>query len=85
LAVTEKLVARGDIRPTDRVVVISTAHGLKFTDFKVNYHELKLEGIESQLPNPPIEMRASYDAVRSELMRQIDRRFGNQAAGQLGS
>jgi len=76
LAATEKLLARGEIRPTDRVVVISTAHGLKFTDFKVKYHELRLEGIESQLPNPPIEMPASYDAVRDELMRQIDRRFG---------
>jgi threonine synthase len=76
LAVTEKLVARGEIRPTDRVVVISTAHGLKFTDFKVNYHNLGLDGIESQVPNPPIEMPARYDTVRDELLRQIDRRFG---------
>jgi threonine synthase len=75
LAATEKLLARGEIQPTDRVVVISTAHGLKFTDFKVNYHELRLDGIESQVPNPPIEMPASYAAVRDELLRQIDRRF----------
>ena len=35
LAALEKLVARGEIKQTDRVIVISTANGLKFTDFKV--------------------------------------------------
>ncbi len=76
LAATEKLVNRGVIRPSDRVVVISTAHGLKFVDFKVKYHEMALEGIASEFPNPPIELPARYDMVRDELHRQIDRRFG---------
>ena len=43
LAVLFKLVERGEIQPDDRVVVISTAHGLKFTDFKVGYHEGTLD------------------------------------------
>ena len=34
-----KLFERGEIKPDDRVVVVSTAHGLKFPDFKVRYHE----------------------------------------------
>jgi threonine synthase len=76
LAATEKLVARGDIRPGDRVVVVSTAHGLKFVDFKVQYHQMQLEGVESDLPNPPIELPADYDTVRDEMHRQIERRFG---------
>ena len=38
LAALEKLVARGEIKRSDRVVVISTATGLKFTDFKIAYH-----------------------------------------------
>ena len=59
LAATEKLVARGVIRKSDRVVAISTAHGLKFVDFKVKYHEMQLDGIVSQRPNPPIELPAS--------------------------
>ncbi|MGB5974632.1 MAG: threonine synthase, partial [Nodosilinea sp.] len=42
LAVLKKLVNRGLIKPSDRTVVISTAHGLKFTDFKVKYHESAL-------------------------------------------
>ena len=37
LAVLLKLVERGQIKSTDRVVVISTAHGLKFTGFKIGY------------------------------------------------
>ena len=76
LAAMEKLVARGEIKKNDTVVVLSTAHGLKFVDFKVKYHEMKLEGIESRLPNPPIELPARYETVRDEMLRQIDRRFG---------
>jgi threonine synthase len=75
LAGMEKLVARGEIGRDDRVVVISTANGLKFVDFKVEYHQLRLAGIESRLPNPPIELPARYEAVRDEMLRQIDRRF----------
>ena len=76
LAATEKLVERGDIRASDRVVVVSTAHGLKFVDFKLQYHEMRLEGVQSALANPPIEMNASYEEVRDEMLRQIDQRFG---------
>ncbi len=75
LAGMEKLVARGTIGRGDRVVVISTAHGLKFVDFKVRYHDLRLAEIESRLPNPPIELPAHYETVRDEMLRQIDRRF----------
>ncbi|MEE9609484.1 MAG: threonine synthase [Myxococcota bacterium] len=76
LAAMEKLVKRGVIERKDKVVVISTAHGLKFVDFKLKYHEMRLDGIGSDLPNPPIELPARYQAVRDEMLRQIDRRFG---------
>src|SRR5215468_6629957 len=76
LAATEKLVARGVIRKSDRVVAISTAHGLKFVEFKVKYHEMQLAGIASQRPNPPIELPASYAVVRDRMHREIERRFG---------
>jgi threonine synthase len=76
LAATEKLVRRGEIGKGQRVVVISTAHGLKFVDFKVNYHEMSLENVEAKFPNPPIELPARYETVRDEMLRQIEQRFG---------
>jgi threonine synthase len=75
LAALRKLVERGTIRPSDRVVVISTAHGLKFVDFKVRYNEMQLEGIESLEPNPPLELPADYGVVRDRMLREIERRF----------
>jgi threonine synthase len=77
LAAMEKLVKRGEIARRDRVVVLSTAHGLKFVDFKLQYHELRLAGVESKLANPPIELPARYESVRDEMLREIERRFGH--------
>ena len=76
LAATRKLVERGTIRSSDRVVVISTAHGLKFVDFKVRYHEMRLEDIESRDPNPALELPADYATVRDRMLAEIERRFG---------
>ncbi len=76
LAVTRKLVERGQIHPSDRVVVISTAHGLKFTDFKLRYHEMRLDSVTPELPNPPIDLPADYGRVRDVMLREIERRYG---------
>ena len=76
LAVLEKLVGRGVISKQDRVVVISTAHGLKFTEFKVRYHQSRLEGVGAEQANPEIVLPAAYGRVRDEVFRQIDARFG---------
>jgi threonine synthase len=76
LAALKKLIARGLIGKSDRVVVISTAHGLKFVDFKVDYHRMQLEDIVSDNPNPPIELPGDYEVVRSRMWQEIDRRFG---------
>ncbi len=74
LAALGKLIGRGEIRRTDRVVVISTAHGLKFTDFKLRYHRFELAGIEPEVANPPIELPADYEAVRERMLREIEAR-----------
>ena len=50
LAVLKKLVARGEITGGQRVVVISTANGLKFTDFKIGYHDGALPGSSPTTP-----------------------------------
>ena len=75
LAVLEKLASRGTIRPGERVVVISTAHGLKFSDFKVGYHARTLPGVEARLVNPSMQIAPTLGAVQDA----ITRRFGSPA------
>ena len=64
LAALEKLAARGDVGKTARVVVISTANGLKFADFKVAYHTGRLPDVDARHANAPVELPNDYDAVR---------------------
>ncbi|MCZ8157561.1 MAG: threonine synthase [Leptospira sp.] len=67
LAAMLKCISRGDIQKNDKVVVISTANGLKFTEFKVNYHEGKIIGTNAQLQNAIIPCKASIEAVLNVL------------------
>ena len=71
LAALYKLVQRGEIKSSDRVVVISTAHGLKFTSFKVGYHEGTLKEAESQYANPPVYLPAQAAAVKETIARKL--------------
>ena len=64
LAVLIKLRRNGSITPGQRVVVISTANGLKFTEFKRRYHERALAEVSTDHANLPIELPRDYDAVR---------------------
>ena len=73
LAALEKLAARGDIKKSDRVIVISTAHGLKFTDFKIKYHEGKLPGATSRFSNLPVELPPDYEKIRSAILKGVER------------
>jgi threonine synthase len=73
LAALIKLVKAGKIDRSERVVVISTAHGLKFADFKVNYHEGKLE-FPCRYSNRPVEVPASVDAVKDALRHTLKNR-----------
>jgi threonine synthase len=73
LAALEKLAARGQIRAGERVVVISTAHGLKFSDFKVGYHEASLAGLASPLRNPAVAVPATLSAVQDAIAARFGR------------
>ena len=72
LAVLEKLVERGEIKKKDRVVVISTANGLKFTDFLFKYHTDQLKGIQSEYAFSPVELTAKYEDVRNAILERIE-------------
>ena len=68
LAALEKLFARGEIAARERVVVVSTASGLKFTDFKTAYHERRLPGVPApRYANAPHDLPNDYAAVRSRV------------------
>jgi threonine synthase len=71
LAVLFKLVERNEIKKDERIVIISTAHGLKFTDFKVKYHENKLDEVDSQYANTPIELPPEYDKVKKAILDKV--------------
>ncbi len=64
LAVLIKLRQQNIVNANDRVVVISTASGLKFTDFKLGYHQKRLPGVKSRSANIPEELPNDYDTVR---------------------
>ena len=63
LAVLLKLVERKEIRSTDRVVVISTANGLKFHDFKIRYHQGTLDEVYPRHVNEPMDIEPDYEKV----------------------
>jgi threonine synthase len=71
LAVLEKLVRRGTIQRGERVVCVSTAAGLKFTEFKVRYHDSAIEGVNARLANPPAKLAPKY----GDVVDAINRRF----------
>ncbi len=73
LAVLIKLLQRKEIKPHEKVVVISTAHGLKFPEFKISYHENKLEEVTPRYANLPVEVPSHYEAVKSAIYKKLER------------
>ncbi len=67
LVATRKLREAGTLQPRDRVVVVSTASGLKFTEFKLGYHEGTLRHVRGAQRNVPLTLPAKLDAVERAL------------------
>jgi len=74
LAATAKLIGSGTIPKVSKVVVISTAHGLKFVDFKLRFHRNELAGTSAALTNLPIEVPSNSDAIRDVIDGKIPAR-----------
>ena len=73
LAALIKLLSRGVIKPGEKVVVISTAHGLKFSEWKQKYHMSLLPGIESRYANPPELAPGQIGDVNAVIDRFLDK------------
>nr|QKY14825.1 threonine synthase (THRC) [Polytomella parva] len=69
LAALLKLRDRQVIGPNDRTVVVSTAHGLKFTQSKVAYHSKTLANMTCQFANPPVSVNEDLGSVM-DVIRQ---------------
>jgi threonine synthase len=67
LGALEQMVDAKKIGAGERVVIISTAHGLKFSEFKTKYHEKELAGVQSKYANPILSLPADVDKVRDAL------------------
>jgi threonine synthase len=73
LAALRKLVERKVIRSSERVVVISTANGLKFADQKAAYHMGELAGIKPTHRNKPVELPADAKRVARTIARHVEK------------
>jgi threonine synthase len=67
LACARKLVANGVIGKNEEVVVVSTAHGLKFTEFKARYHAGELPGVDARFRN----LHHVLDPSAAEVLRVL--------------
>ncbi|ERN04835.1 hypothetical protein AMTRI_Chr05g72390 [Amborella trichopoda] len=71
LAALAKLRKSGVIKPTDRTVVVSTAHGLKFTQAKTEYHSKEIDGMTCKFANPPVNVKADFGSVMDVLRKKL--------------
>jgi threonine synthase len=71
VAATVKLVKSGQIPRSSRIVVISTAHGLKFVDFKLRFHQGELSETNTSLQNLPIAVSNDVDAVLAAIRGRL--------------
>ncbi|MHC4182238.1 MAG: threonine synthase [Planctomycetota bacterium] len=72
LAALLKLVKRNEIKKNEQIVIISTAHGLKFTDFKIKYHENKLDEVNPKYVNLPVELPPKYEVVKKTIFEKLE-------------
>jgi len=72
IAVFLKLNQRRLFKPNDRIILVSTAHGLKFVEFKIGYHRDEIKGVSSKYANMPIELPNDYKAVKDAIFNRIE-------------
>src|SRR5690606_26369945 len=70
LASVAKQREAGVIQPGDSVVVVATAHGLKFTEFKVAQTHDRVPGAALGHAQLPREVPDDFDAVRAAALEE---------------
>ncbi|KAF6164764.1 hypothetical protein GIB67_041016 [Kingdonia uniflora] len=64
----------GVIAPTDRTVVVSIAHGLKFTQSKIDYHSKNIADMARRFANPPVQVKNNFGSVMDVLKAYLLRK-----------
>ena len=69
-----KLIDKGVIQKDDRVIAISTAHGLKFNEFKLGYHRDELQNwrVNPRYDNAPVALPPDADAVKRAILERVE-------------
>ena len=55
----------------DRTVVVSTTHGLKFTQSKIDYHSKEIKDMACRFANPPVHVKADFGSVMDVLKKYL--------------
>lgn len=71
LAALRKQVEAGRILPSQQVVVVSTAHGLKFGTLKRAFHLSPGSDTQTALRNPPLRVPAHLPAIEDALLPKL--------------
>lgn len=70
----KKLRQSNVISSKDTAVIISTAHGLKFSSTSIRYHKDELSGIQANYKNTPISCKADLKDIQAVLTKEIEKR-----------
>ena len=70
LACLQKLRTQGKMSKEETAVVISTAHGLKFSDTKAAYHSCELP-LTAKYSNTPVELEADRESILEVLQKSL--------------
>ncbi|XP_042443764.1 threonine synthase, chloroplastic-like [Zingiber officinale] len=76
LAALFKLREKGVIETKDRTIVVSTAHGLKFAQSKVDYHSKEISDMACRFSNPPVNVKANFGSVMDVLKEKLNVKVG---------
>jgi threonine synthase len=71
----------GVIGPEERVVIVATAHGCKFSQSTIDYHSLRLPGVRPARANRIVEVEAEPGAVERLLPHTVLGAASQQSGG----
>lgn len=71
LAALKKLLNNRIILKGENVVVVSTANGLKFTEFKVKFHQNEIQSTNPNFVNRVMDCKADFNSIMDTLRKHV--------------